>query len=391
MRALLKLKIRLMKDNFGLYIVMIVMSLVIAGVFGGSMGGSYKPTLAVVDNHQSVDASGIISRLGTIHQFNVKLVNYDEAIALVSDREVDMALIFNKAFATSEAGVEIVQLKASVESYQIKQLLENEIELLNNSNFLVDEVSGIVLAESPLVSRNTLGQEIRNAFNTHWKSKRPITVTTTILNTNDAFSAGMESHYIVGMTLFFVTYSLLFTVGDILEDKRLRTLDRMMVSPRSRYEMLMANLICAVLIGIIQILVMVLSGQFLFGIDWGANLGLVIAIGVLYIIVMTALSLFVVSIVKTVGQLGAVSPIILTGMGMLGGCMWPLEIISSKALLFLANFTPHKWAIAAMKEVIVYGAPSTTTYTSVSVLLVMGILFLFAGERVMYFKSLRNN
>lgn len=391
MKALLKLKIRLMKDNLGLYIIMIVMSLVIAGVFGGSMGGSYKPTLAVVDDHQSVDASGIISRLSTIHKFNIRLVDYEEAMALVSDREVEMALIFNKAFANSEAGIEVVQLRESVESYQIKQLLENEIEQLNNANFLVDEVTRIIVAEDGSVDRNTLGQQIRNAFNTHWKSKRPISVTTTMLNTNDAFSAGMESHYIVGMTLFFVTYSLLFTVGDILEDKRLRTLDRMLVSPRSRFEMLAANLVCAVMIGVLQILVMVLSGQFLFGIDWGSNLVLVIAIGVLYIIVMTALSLLVVSIVKTIGQLGAVSPIILTGMGMLGGCMWPLEIISSKALLTLANLTPHKWAIAAIKEVIIYGVPSTTTYTSVSVLFVMGIVFLIAGERVMYLKSLRNN
>jgi ABC-2 type transport system permease protein len=136
---------------------------------------------------------------------------------------------------------------------------------------------------------------------------------------------------------------------------------------------------------------MVLSGKFLFGVDWGMNVGLVIGIGILYIFVMTALSLLVVSIVRTTGQLGAVSPIILTGMGMLGGCMWPLEIISSKALLFLANFTPHKWAIAAIKEVVVYGAPSQTTLTAIMVLVSMGILFLGLGERVMYYKSLRNN
>lgn len=391
MKALLKLKIRLMKDYMGLYIIMIAMSLIIAGVFGNSMGGSYKPTLAVVENNQSVDAANIISKLSTNYNFNIELVDYDEAMALVTNSDVEMAIIFNPSFMERENGIEIVQLRESVESFQLLRILENEIALLNNTTYLIDEASRLILDQDESVDRSVLSQQLRSTFNEHWKSKKPISVTTTVFNTNDAFTAGMASHYIVGMTLFFVTYSLLFTVGDILEDKRLRTLDRIMVSPNSRLQFLTANLVCALLIGIVQILVMILSGQFLFGIDWGKNLILVIGIGFLYIFVMTALSLLVVSLVRTPGQLGAVSPIVLTGMGMLGGCMWPLEIITSKALLFLANFTPHKWAIAAMKEVIVYGVPSQTTYTSIAVLVAMGVLFLVMGERVMYFKSLRSN
>lgn len=391
MKALLKLKIRLMKDYIGLYVVMIVMSIVISGVFGNSMGGSYKPTLAVVENHQSVDAANVISKLSSNYNFNVKLVNYDEAMAMVTNRDVEMALIFNSSFASRDDGIEIIALRDSVESFQLQRILENEISLLNNTTFLINEASQIIIDEDEMINRTTLSQQIKNTFNEHWKNKKPIAVTSTIFNTNDAFSAGMESHYIVGMTLFFVTYSLLFTVGDILEDKRLRTLDRIMVSPNTRIQFLTANLVSAVLIGFIQILVMVLSGQFLFGVDWGSNIVLVIGIGFLYIIVMTALSLLIVSLVRTPGQLGAVSPIILTGMGMLGGCMWPLEIITSKPLLFLANFTPHKWAIAAIKEVIIYDLPSQTTATSVVVLIAMAILFLVMGERIMYFRSLKNN
>lgn len=90
-------------------------------------------------------------------------------------------------------------------------------------------------------------------------------------------------------------------------------------------------------------------------------------------------------------QLGAISPIILTGMAMLGGCMWPLEIITSKSLLMLANITPHKWAIAAIKNAVVYGKIDQDTMLSVSVLLVMGIVYLILGERVLYYKSLKDN
>ena len=106
---------------------------------------------------------------------------------------------------------------------------------------------------------------------------------------------------------------------------------------------------------------------------------------------MTALSLFIVSMMKTMSQLGAVSPIVLTGMGMLGGCMWPLEIITSKVLLVLANFTPHKWALSAIEGVVIYGKIDNGTLVSVAVLLLMGIGYLVMGERVLYFKSLKDN
>ena len=98
-----------------------------------------------------------------------------------------------------------------------------------------------------------------------------------------------------------------------------------------------------------------------------------------------------VSLMKTMAQLGAISPIVLTGMGMIGGCMWPLEIITSKPLLFLANLTPHKWALDAIKGAVIYGRVDNGTLLSVLVLVIMGVSYLILGERVLYFKSLKEN
>ena len=391
MKALLKLKIRLMKENMVLYVIMIAMSLVIAGVFGNSMNGDYTATIAVVDEDLGIEASDLITKLASEYKFKVNLISYEAALEQVKDRTAISAVIIHKSFYDLAEGIEIVQLRETVESGQLSRILESEIALILQSKTLSQKVEQVITDQGGNVDTLALSGDVKTVFLEHWQDKKPIQIKTELLDNSDAISLGLNLHYVAGMTLFFVTYSLMFTVGDILEDKRLHTLDRMLVSPATRMNMLTANLISAMIIGMIQITVMVLAGEFMFAIEWGRNLPLVLGIGFLYIFVVTAMSLFVVSLMKTMAQLGAVSPIVLTGMGMIGGCMWPLEIITSKPLLFLANLTPHKWALDAIKGAVIYGRVDQSTILSVVILLAMGIGYLVLGERVMYFKSLKEN
>ena len=391
MKALLKLKLRLMKESKWLYIIMIAMSFVLAGIFGGSMNGNFTASIAVVDEDLSVEASTIISKLTSDYNYKVLLVTEDEASEMVMDREIIASIVLHEDFYKSENGIEILQIKESVESSQLSRVLEAEVALIEHTNELSGKIASLITPSHPNLDTSELNYKVQKVFIDQWADKKPITTTTQILDEVDALSKGMNVHYIVGMTLFFVTYSLMFTVGDILEDKRLHTMDRILVSPATRRDLLTANLIGTMIIGIIQIIVMILAGQYMFGIEWGNNLPLVIGIGSLYIFTMTTLSLFVVSLVKTTAQLGSIAPIVLTGMGMLGGCMWPLEIITSKPLLMLANITPHKWAFGAIKGAIVYGRVDGTTLTAVLVLALMGLLYLVLGERVMYLKAKHEN
>jgi ABC-2 type transport system permease protein len=364
---------------------MAAMSLILSAVFGGTMGGSYSPTIVVVDEIQTVETSNIISDLQKDHAFNVKLMDYDAALDEVMGRNVIAAVVFDKSL---DQGVTVIQLRDTVEGFQLSRILEDELSLLENIKTLDTQLSNILVNEKIVFNRDDLYLEVKNTFSDQWENKRPVKIESYLVASDNALTSNVSRHYMIGMTLFFVTYSLMFTVGDFLEDKRLHTLDRMMIAPISRRGILFSNLVSSMIVGVLQICFMVLTGKFLFHIDWGQNLLGVLGVGVLYIFVMTTLSLFVVSIVRTMAQLGAVSPIILTGMGMLGGCMWPLEIISSKLLLTLANFTPHKWALEAIEAL---ASGNTFSYLPIFVLLGMGMIYLILGERVMYFKSLKDN
>jgi ABC-2 type transport system permease protein len=83
--------------------------------------------------------------------------------------------------------------------------------------------------------------------------------------------------------------------------------------------------------------------------------------------------------IKTQAQLGSLAPIVLTSTSMLGGCMWPLEIVNNKALLFLAELTPQKWAIQGIEGIASKGMGFNAAILPTAVLIVMGLVYFIIG------------
>jgi ABC-2 type transport system permease protein len=57
---------------------------------------------------------------------------------------------------------------------------------------------------------------------------------------------------------------------------------------------------------------------------------------------------------RTPEQAGAIGPAVGIAFGMLGGCMWPLEIVPP-SVRALGHATPHAWAVDAWVEVLSRG------------------------------------
>jgi ABC-2 type transport system permease protein len=137
------------------------------------------------------------------------------------------------------------------------------------------------------------------------------------------------------------------------------------------------------LLGFAQISIILLAGKYLFNIHWGDNIGILLAISASYILTFTCLGLFLSSIVKSYDQLGALSPIILVSTAMLGGCMWPIELITNKGLLILSRITPQRWALSAMEAIAMRGDAPSSAIPAILVLLGMSLIYFLLGLRIM--------
>lgn len=379
MLALMKLKLRIMKEYRVLYLVMIIMAIVLAGVFS-SQQNNFNRHLLVSDDLPDLVTSAVLKSLQENHGYEMTLVPREDMVHLIESREALTGLLIGES-------LELVYLHENLEVLQLQRLIQSEWNHHEQRYALGEYIQDLLSSEGVLEGGNLQQWPMAfdHVYSEYWHSNRPASVE---LEISDTSYGGLFQtlQAVVGMTVFFVTYNIIFTVGDMLEDKRLRTMDRFFVAPLSKWALLIANLIPGMIIGMLQMGIMILSGAFLFGIDWGDHILAVLGFSLVYVFTITALSLFVVSLVDTQAQLGAFSPIILTGMAMLGGSMWPLEMISSKVLLSLASFTPHKWAIQGIRQIVLTGTMDAQITQSLLILIFMGIFYLILGSGILRYR-----
>lgn len=70
-------------------------------------------------------------------------------------------------------------------------------------------------------------------------------------------------------------------------------------------------------------------------------------------------------------------------MAMLGGTFWPIKIVTNDIMLALAKTTPIFYSVEAMRGAIVFDASVMDILQPISILLLMGVLFIGIGLNLM--------
>jgi len=96
-------------------------------------------------------------------------------------------------------------------------------------------------------------------------------------------------------------------------------------------------------------LLIVLVGAIVFGVDWGNPLAATVLV-LLWALVATGAGMLAGTLFRTPEQSLSVAPVAGILLGMLGGCMWPLEIVGT-TMRQLGHIATHAWAVDAWTEV----------------------------------------
>lgn len=171
----------------------------------------------------------------------------------------------------------------------------------------------------------------------------------------DSFQYNGQLQLLFGMTLFFVIYTIMFSLVRIVDEKRTGTWSRMIISPVRKWQMYLGHLGYSFLIGFSQITLIFLLFRFAFGFELGERFWLLIAIAACYTFSIVAFGLLIISLITKPQQLGAVIPIVATGMAMVGGAFWPIELVTNEILLAVSKALPITYGLQALTSVAVYG------------------------------------
>lgn len=388
MLSIIRLRLLRLKDDIAVFVLMTAMAFGLTAIFGASMDG-YRPSVFIVDEDKSSYSEIFINGLKADDGINFIEADMKAAVVKVQEGKALAALVIQKGFDEDIKGGEkvslgVMKIKDDTMILTLQKLASNIALKMAGGVRIADITADFIRGEKPEADENVLKADAYRSVMEAWKYRNPMAVTTAETGAYSGYDS--LKHSMIGFSLFFSMYTMVFGIGTILSDRQYKTWQRMLISPVSRVSILGGSMVVAYLTGAVQIGVLILGGRYLLGIDWGSSIAGVLMVAGAFIFTVTSMGLLLSGVVKTNAQLSAITPVVLTSTSMLGGCMWPLDIVNSKLLLFLAELTPQKWAMQGMESIASKGMGIEAALFPTIVLLAMGVLFFAGGVKLMKFE-----
>jgi ABC-2 type transport system permease protein len=171
----------------------------------------------------------------------------------------------------------------------------------------------------------------------------PIAVRADLVDADTAFLPDGFSYSAPTMLVLFVFITSVASGAAIIQTRRLGVYDRMLAAPVRTAHIVAGELLSYLLVALCQSAIIVGIGAVLFGVDWGDPVGAA-ALVVAWALVGTGAGTLSGTLFRTPEQADSIAPTVGIALGMLGGCMWPLEIVPD-VMQTIGHLTPHGWAV----------------------------------------------
>lgn len=382
---IIMIKLKEYKKSLPIIIGMTAMALAFIYIFGIGFSTEYLPVVSVVDEDMSLESQLLIEKLERANKFKFEKRDLDEAIDNLESGNSLAAIEIKKDF-----GNKLLLGNSEILFYRTGEAVEhNTLDMLlsESSSELQIELGFVTKAERlfKTYNINISEEDIYNSIVENRVNYPAMITNTSTYESNDVKGYDSLKHTFIGFILFFSMYTMVFGIGSIVDEKQLKVWHRQKVSPTSDGSILAGNYITSVLVGSAQLVLMVVISKSLFSIDWGGSTLAIVLVLIAFVITVTAIGLFMSGLVKTQQQLAALTPIVVVSTSMLGGCMWPIEMIKSDFIRSLAGLTPQRWAISGMQKVIIYNGGVSDVIAPIIYLLIMATIF-FALAMIPYKK-----
>ncbi|UJL47501.1 ABC transporter permease [Virgibacillus sp. NKC19-16] len=368
MIGILLSKLKLFIRNPFVFSIFTVMSIGFALIIGGS-GGVTTISVPVFAEDEGVSASSIGEALDETDAFTFNWMTEDELVEEVSNGRAELGVILQKNNFQIIVGVD------SPNTDMVEQTIRGAYEKEQQQEQILEAADALSSNEAD--SENAL-EELESSMESPVFSIQSSNFSSAETPTNKN-----TFHRLFGFTLFFVIYTIGYNVLPILTDKQDGIWDRMILSSLRKWEMYAANLVYSFFEGYLQVLIIFLIFRYWVGVEFNDRFAETLLLLIPYVFAIVALSILITAIVKNVQQLNAVLPIIAVSMAMISGAFWPIEIVESEFLLALSKLNPLTYGMEVLNGIAVYGYSLEELLYPISILLLMGVVFMGIGIHLM--------
>lgn len=341
------------------WILMILLPLVVLCVAGFALSGMFKEEVPdmILGYYYEGNESNIEPLLHSFEEMNqISLEKVDElkeGKRRVKDEKITALMIIPKEFhLTKENAEATIEYIYSVSNQSTADMLsgvtQGIIENLNSNSaairMLVEQgmQTGSVREEDLPTYIEKVSNELHGADTIQMKS------------TAIDGDADNKSFYqiIPGFTIMFLLFSILSGSSQIIEERKNRTLQRMLIAPVNKMDILFSKWLGMTLIAFLQSIILFTVGHFLFGLSLGVNPFILLTFMLIVSCAIGAIGVCIASVAKSFKQANGISMLIILAMSALGGSWWPLDITPA-FMQNIGKFTFSYWAISGVKKIII--------------------------------------
>jgi ABC-type multidrug transport system permease subunit len=130
----------------------------------------------------------------------------------------------------------------------------------------------------------------------------------------------------------------------------------------------------------IQVTAALAFGTFLFRMEWGPDLAMVILVLIAWAGFCASAGLWLGTVAKTEAQAGGLGVLAANLLAALGGCWWPIEV-APVWMQVVQKVTPTGWTMDALHKLISFEAGAMSVVPNVLALVGAAVLFGVLGAR----------
>ncbi len=353
---------QLTKDRAGfatLLAIPIMLTLLFGTVLGG---GERKVPVAIADLDGTVYSREVA---GALDPASYTTVAVDEAGAreMVSNESALAAIIIRKGFgddvvAGNDTTLTVLEDPRSTASLAVAEAVRGRVQRVAANSETIRVVKSAFQQASSLAGQPLGPPSPRDVYTYADKLWTPpplsvaeVSVTPSKTRGSGTQAAGFQQ-YSLGFTLMFMLFMALSSAGGFLDEREQGTLSRLLTTPTNRVVLVAGKVVGILATVALEATIMIGFGVLVFHVPWGDDpIGVVMIVGS-FSLAATGLGVMASTLVRTRGQLSAVSAVSATALAMLGGCYWPLDIVSP-AMRTIAYLTPTGWAMSGLTDVVV--------------------------------------
>jgi len=300
-----------------------------------------KYNIGILDNDSSQYTQDFISRLE--ETCNVELLTDDDDIkSMVINSEVDCAFVFESGFTNGMISGNDVNVKTYA------------MEGTNSFEPIKMLISSYISASKEIAkASNGDAESFYKGMDNFHKNEYAVEYKNFASSSAEDVSTAVAS---LGYMAFGMVFLMSFSTRIILEDKLSGVYDRIATTPLKRSNYFVQHLISYFTVAVIQIVALINILPEIIQVSYGkttTEVAEVILICCAFALVCISIGIAVSRFSKNTLMAGSLTTLINLPMLMLGGCMWPREVMP-EYLQKISAFMPTTWFLKAA-ETVLYG------------------------------------